>query len=148
MPNASQDDTRPDDHKIKLDANDIRENKRAKSAAAGSGSAAKGGNAWSGFGGGSGGSGGGGSSTGRGAGSLSGATRQSSSSGVKFGGMRMSVTKKEALRSKGVFKIAPQSKVGRMCRWREQLFCVAFLEDFDVTEPWGDIGGVLCCNAE
>lgn len=111
-----QDDIQPDDHKIKLDAEDLRETKRAKAAAgipSGSGTAAlTSGNTWSGYG--SGGVGGGGAGAGGGGGASSSASPRPT--GGVLGGMRMSVTKKEALRSKGVFKIAPQSKVRFVAR--------------------------------
>lgn len=118
----------PGDHKMNLDDDDVRETKKAKSvasqrgkdAAAGAGGGAgarSSGNAWGGFGsgGGGGGDGGGGRHTGT----------------AMMGGIRrrMSVTKQQALRSKGVFKIAPQSKV-RCFFWRRMfVFVLMFREE-------------------
>lgn len=104
-----KDDSRPDDHSLRLDAADVRDAKRMRSANGAphktkDASGRTNGGTWNGFGSGN-----------KSAGNLNGTGRVSASPSVGeaavFGGVRLSVTKKEALRSKGMFKIAPQSKV-------------------------------------
>lgn len=110
-PPSSQ-DVLPEDHKIYADELP-RETKRGKSASSagrgGSRSNASGGrqtNAWSGFG-----STAGGGAGARGSGSSAGAGAKGRGMPVIAGVRRLNVTKQEALRSKGLFKIAPPSKV-------------------------------------
>lgn len=123
----SQDDVLPGDDKVTLDADDIRETKKARSAAtaqrgkdsslspakstgisSNGGGAGRPGSAWNGFG-----AGGGAAGAARGSGGGRG--------GVIGGMRRLPGTKQEALRSKGLFKIAPASKVGTFS------FCFCFL---------------------
>lgn len=100
-----KDDVLPGDHKIYADELP-RELKKGRVSSAGGGSGGRQGSAWSGFGGSnSSSSGTGGGAGGKSKGAPAGRT------GVIAGGRRLSVTKQEALRSKGVFKIAPPSKV-------------------------------------
>lgn len=108
----AQDDVLPGDHKIYADELP-RELKKGKSssAAGGSGSGGRSGSAWRGFG-----SGGSGSAKGSGAGAGGKMGVPINRAGAVGAGRKLSVTKQEALRSKGVFKIAPQSKV-RLRAW-------------------------------
>lgn len=101
---CSAQDVLPEDHKIYADELP-RETKRGKSASSGGGRST---NAWSGFG-----SSAGGGAGARGAGSSGGAAGRGRGRGMAvIGGVRrLNVTKQEALRSKGLFKIAPPSKV-------------------------------------
>lgn len=113
-PPSMQDDVLPEDHKIYADELP-RETRRGKSASSGSGggrSNASGGrptNAWSGFGSSAG--GGGGGRAGGSSGGAAGGGGRGRGMAVIAGVRRLNVTKQEALRSKGVFKIAPPSKV-------------------------------------
>ncbi|CAN0334981.1 unnamed protein product [Pylaiella littoralis] len=127
-PEDADDDFLPEDHKIYADELP-RELKKGKvgpgGGGGGGGRGGRQGNAWNGFGGGGGSSSGSSSSSsGSGSGSAGwGAGGRSGRAGGRGNGVpagragaiagvrRLSVTKQEALRSKGVFKIAPPSKV-------------------------------------
>ncbi|CAM9690678.1 unnamed protein product, partial [Ectocarpus fasciculatus] len=101
-PDDGDDDVLPEDHKIYADELP-RETKKGKSSSGVSGGRPR--NAWSGFGTGA---GGGARAAGSGAAGPRGKVGVAVIGGVQ---RRLSVTKQEALRSKGVFKIAPPSKV-------------------------------------
>lgn len=111
-PPFTQDDVLPEDHNIYADELP-RETKRGKPASSAGGGGGRGNasggrptNAWSGFGSSAGGGGGA-----RGSGSSGGAGGRGRNMAVIAGARRLNVTKQEALRSKGLFKIAPPSKV-------------------------------------
>eukprot|EP00903_Cladosiphon_okamuranus_P015677 g14475.t1 len=112
------DDVLPEDHKIYADELP-RETKKGKSASSGGGrsndSGGRSTNTWSGFG-----SSAGGGAGVRGSGSGGAAGGRGKGTAVVAGVRRLNVTKQEALRSKGLFKIAPPSKVPPKPRSKEK----------------------------